>query len=146
MTINLYNKNFNEYKNTNENKKEYSLIEIEEIINIYNIYSEEDDIWGVDLIIAHIRKTFIYFIDSICYKPPCINQFFIIMFKDIINNEKYQGFFIKMNNRTKIIYEKILSFIYNMLTHNNLIEISLKIIITDTEMALINAIEKFFQK
>ena len=70
--------------------------------------------------------------------------FKVVVFKDIINCEKYPGLFIIMNNRTQSLYEKILTSISNILTQNSLLKISLEYIITDTEYALINAIKKIF--
>ena len=54
-----------------------------------------------------MRKANYLFIDATWYKPPGMSQLLIIMYKDIINGEKYPGFFIIMNNKLQDLYTKI---------------------------------------
>ena len=66
------------------------------------------------------------------------------MFKDTITHEKYPGFFIIMNNRIEQLYQRIFNFVLNILTQNMIYNLKLEYIITDTESAMINAINNVF--
>ena len=91
-----------------------------------------------------MRESKVFFIDATWYQPHGFQQLLIIMFKDVITHEKYPGFYITMNNRTEELYTRIFYSILNILTQNMIFNLKLKFIVTDTEMALINAINTVF--
>ena len=66
------------------------------------------------------------------------------MFKDTITHEKYPWFFIIMNNRIEQLYQRIFNSFLNILTQNMIYNLKLEYIITDTESAMINAINNVF--
>ena len=78
-------------------------------------YNYEDDkskpvlnkyaIWINDISISHIRKAKHLFIDGTWYRPDGFVQILIILYKDIITNEKLPGCFIIMNNKKYTLYK-----------------------------------------
>ena len=101
-------------------------------------------IWSSDLLIAHMRESRFFFIDATWHQPHGFQQLLIIMFKDIIIHEKYPGFFIIMNNRTEQLYQRIFNSVLNILTQNMIYNLKVDYIITDTENAMVNAINNVF--
>ena len=68
----------------------------------------------------------------------------IIIFKDFITAEYYPGFYILMSNKTEILYDLILKSISRIITQQEIYKIDFITITTDTELALINAINNNF--
>lgn len=66
------------------------------------------------------------------------------MFKNIITHKEYPGFFLIMNNRTEQLYQRIFNSVFNILTQNMIYNLKVKYIITDTENAMVNAINNIF--
>ena len=57
-----------------------------------------------------MRKSNYFFIDATKHKPPGRLQFLIIMYKNIINGEKYPGY---MNNKFQDLYTKIFKLLFS---------------------------------
>ena len=68
----------------------------------------------------------------------------IIIFKDFITSEYYPGFYILMSNKTEILYDLIFKSIIRIITQQEVYKLDFITITTDTEIALINAINKNF--
>ena len=101
-------------------------------------------IWSSDPIIARIRKSYHLFIDSIFHHPKDYTQLLIILFKDFISSEYYPGFFILMSNKTEILYDLIFKSLKRIISQQQIYELTFKTITTDTEVALINAVQNNF--
>ena len=114
--------------------------------NKKNPYPSEYFIWSTNQIIARERLSKHIFIDATFHHPIEYQQLLIIIFKDIITSEYYPGFFILMSNKTEILYDMVFKSIKNILTQNNIYELKIETITTDTEIALINAIHTNFPK
>ena len=67
-----------------------------------------------------------------------------MIFKDIIGADYIPGFYILMSNKTEILYNMVFKSLIKILTQNNIYKLELKTITTDTELALINAINNSF--
>ena len=111
-----------------------------------NPLNSEYFIWSSDSIIARIRKSNHLFIDATFHHPKDYSQLLIIIFKDFISSEYYPGFFILMSNKTEILYDLIFKSLIRIITQQNIYDISFRTITTDTEAALINAVERNFDK
>ena len=85
-----------------------------------------------------------FFIDGTFHHPLGYSQLLIIIFKDIITADYIPGFYILMSNRTEILYNMAFKSVKNILTQNNIYKLELKTVTTDTEIALINAINDTF--
>ena len=85
-----------------------------------------------------------WFVDATFHHPIEYFQLLIIIFKGIVTSEYYPGFFILMSNKTEIIYDMIFKSIKNILLQNNIYELNIDTITTDTELALINSIKNNF--
>ena len=103
-------------------------------------------IWSSDSIIARIRKSNHLFIDTTFHHPKDFTQLLIIIFKDYISSEYYPGFFILMSNKTEILYDLIFKSLKRIISQQNIYNLTFKTITTDTEIALINAVERNFDK
>ena len=114
--------------------------------NKKNPYPSEYFIWSTNQIIARERLSKHIFIDATFRHQIEYQQLLIIIFKDIITSEYYPGFFILMSNKTEILYDMVFKSIKNILTQNNIYELKIETITTDTEIALINAIHTNFPK
>ena len=68
----------------------------------------------------------------------------IIIFKDIISSDYIPGFYILMSNKTEIIYDMVFKSLKKILTQNGIYPLNIKTITTDTELALINAVNNNF--
>ena len=68
----------------------------------------------------------------------------IIIFKDFITAEYYPGFYILMSNRTELLYDLIFKSISRIITQQEIYKLDFISITTDTELALINAINNNF--
>ena len=85
------------------------------------------------------------FIDGTFHHPINYAQLLIILFKDSIISKFIPCFYILMSNKTEILYDLVFKSILRILTQNNLYHISYQTITTDTEIALINAINNNFE-
>ena len=101
-------------------------------------------IWSSNQIIARSRLSNHLFIDGTFHHPEKYSQLLIILFKDIVTSEYYPCFYILMSNKTEILYDMIFKSVKRILTQNNLYSLKFKTITTDTEIALINAINNNF--
>ena len=68
----------------------------------------------------------------------------IIMYKDIITNLKIPGIYMLLTGKNIEIYDLSLESIINILTENRKLELEVWSIITDTEIALIDTVKKYF--
>ena len=101
-------------------------------------------IWTTDMIIARARITNHLFIDATFHHPYNFSQLLILIFKDVISSEYIPCFFILMSNKTEILYTMIFKSIINILTQQNIYKLTIRTITTDTEIALMNAINTTF--
>ena len=101
-------------------------------------------IWSNEENIKRIRKAKHYFIDSTFHHPPEFKQLLIVMYKDIITDLKIPGIYILMNEKSENLYDIVFNSIFNLITNNGKIDINVISIVTDTEIALINSIRKYF--
>ena len=117
------------------------------ILRVYNYYlffteknktikTGEYAIWVDDNAIAHMRQSEHYQFDSTWYKPTGFSQILIGLYRDPITFEKYPGCYIIMNYKFENIYIKIFQAIKNILTQDNILELKLKYLTTDGEIAL----------
>lgn len=116
------------------------------ISNKKNPIKGEYFIWSYNSIMARLRQSEHFMIDSTFHHPESYAQLMIILFKDIITSEMQPGFFILMNNKTEIMYDLIFKSIIPIITQYNNYNMKLKSITSDIEIALINVININFQK
>ena len=90
--------------------------------------------------IARSRKSKHLFIDGTFHHPINYTKLLIILFKDTIISQYIPCFYVLMSNKTEIMYDLVFKSIIRILTQNNLCQLNYEIITTDTEIALINAI------
>ena len=107
-------------------------------------FPSEYFIWTSDPIIARSRLTNHLFIDGTFHHPIGFEQLLIIIFKDIVTSDYLPCFYILMSNKTEILYDLIFKSVKRILTQNNIYQLSIKTITTDTELALINAVKLNF--
>ena len=112
--------------------------------NKKNPLSCEYFVWTTDPIIARIRHSNHLFIDATFHHPQGYSQLLIIIFKDIITKEYYPGFYILMTNKTEILYDLIFKSVKRIITQQNIYSLNILTITTDTEIALINAVNNNF--
>ena len=112
--------------------------------NKKNPLSCEYFVWTTDPIIARIRHSNHLFIDATFNHPQGYSQLLIIIFKDIITKEYYPGFYILMTNKTEILYDLIFKSVKRIITQQNIYSLNILTITTDTEIALINAVNNNF--
>ena len=86
------------------------------------------------------------FVDCTFHHPINFGQLLIILFKDAIISQYNPYFYILMSNKSEILYDLVFKSILRILTQNNLYKISYQTITTDTEAALINAINANFNE
>ena len=96
------------------------------------------------MIISLARITNHLFIDDTFHHPYNFSQLLIIIFKDVISSEYIPCFFILMSNKNEILYTMIFKLIINILTQQNIYKLNIRTITTDTEIALMNAINTTF--
>ena len=114
--------------------------------NKKNPIPSEYFIWSSDQMIARSRLAKHLFIDGTFHHPVGFSQLLIIIFKDIVTSKYLPCFYILMSNKTEIIYDMIFKSIIRILTQNNIYNLDIKTITTDTEIALINSIKTNFPK
>ena len=66
------------------------------------------------------------------------------MYKDIITGIKVAGIYVLLNNKTEYLYDKAFESIINIITVNRTIELEINSIVTDSELALVKVIKKYF--
>ena len=108
--------------------------------NKKNPIPSEYYIWTTNQIISRMRISKHWFVDATFHHPIEYAQLLIIIFKDIVTSEYLPGFYILMSNKTEILYDMIFKSIKNILSQNDIYELKIDTITTDTELALINAI------
>ena len=86
------------------------------------------------------------FIDATFHHPKGYHQLLIILFKDIVITQYLPAFYVLMSNKTENLYNLIFKSIIRILTQNNLYDLDIQSITTDTETALINAVNNNFKK
>ena len=94
--------------------------------------------------IARERLSKHLFIDATYHHPIGYAQLLIIIFKDVVSSEYMPGFFILMSNKTEILYDMVFKSVIRILTQNYIYKLNIYTITTDTELALINAIQMNF--
>ena len=114
--------------------------------NKKNPITAEYFIWTSDQIISRLRKSKHLFIDSTFHHPKYYSQLMIIIFKDFITSEYYPGLFVLMSNKTEILYDLIFKSINRLISQQDIYELDIDTITTDTELALINAININYPK
>ena len=93
-----------------------------------------------------IAKSKVWFIDGTFHHPPDFDQLLLLMYKDYITSEKIVGMYILMNRRTENIHGEVFNSIKNIKNQNNKININMEYVVTDNEIALINSLNKIFDK
>ena len=91
-----------------------------------------------------MKKSNLIYIDGTFHHPIGYRQLIIIKYKDYITDLKIPAFYILINGKYQIYYEIILNSVCNILTDYNKAEINIKAVVSDTGIALINAIKKIF--
>ena len=84
-----------------------------------------------------------YLVDATFHLPKDFSEIMVIIYKDIIINEYLPGFYISFNNKTEMLYDYAFKSLKSILTQNGIYQLIIKTITTDTEVALINAINPF---
>ena len=140
----------NTWKRNSIKFTQYSILEENNLLNkskeiylreykVFYTYDEKNSkvklnkyvIWIDELNLSHIRQSKHIFIDGTWYWSNGYEQILIILYKDIIINEKIPGIFAIMNNKKYEIYKGILSCIYDLITQNNLYMINIESITSD---------------
>ena len=112
--------------------------------NKKNEIPSEYFIWSSNQMISRARISNHLFIDGTFHHPINFAQLLIILFKDAIISQYIPCFYILMSNKSEILYELVFKSILRILTQNNLYKINYQTITTDTEIALISAINRNF--
>ena len=112
--------------------------------NKKNPFPSEYFIWTSNQMIARERLSKHLFIDATYHHPIGYAQLLIIIFKDVVSSEYMPGFFILMSNKTEILYDMVFKSVIRILTQNYIYKLNINTITTDTELALINAIQMNF--
>ena len=95
--------------------------------------------------ISRARVSKHFFIDATFHHPEDFAEMMIIIFKDIVINEYLPSFYILLSNKTEMLYDIVFKSIIRILTQNNIYNLALETITTDSESALINAINANFK-
>ena len=94
--------------------------------------------------ISHIRRAKRIFIDGTWYRPSGFCQIIIILYKDIIINEKIPGCYNITNNKKYNIYKAALESFKNIITENNIFDLNINSITVYDEHALNNTVNDVF--
>ena len=114
--------------------------------NKKNPLTVEYFIWSTESIISRARVANHLFIDATFHHPKDYEELIIIIFKDIIIHEYLPGFYILVSSKSEQMYDIVFRSIYRILSQNNMYCLNIKTITTDTELALINAINSNFKE
>ena len=101
-------------------------------------------IWANDENIKRIRKSKHYYLDGTFHHPKEFKQLLILMYKDIITDLKIPGIYILLNGKSQVLYDEAFGSLINIITNNRKIDLDVVSIISDSEIALINIIKKYF--
>ena len=101
-------------------------------------------IWGNDENISRLRLSKNYFIDGTFHHPPEFKQLLIIMYRDIISSQNIPGIYILINGKYEEFYDIVFDSLIKIITQNHKYDLNVETIVTDTELALINVIKKYF--
>ena len=96
--------------------------------------------------ISRARVSNHYFVEATFHHPKDFSELMIIIFKDIINHDYLPGFYILLSNKTEMLYDLAFKSLRRILTQNDLYKLNIQTITTDTEVALINAINSNFNE
>ena len=96
------------------------------------------------LMISLARASNHYLVHATFHHPKDFSEIMVIIYKDIIINEYLPGFYILLSNKSEMLYNLALRSLKRILTQNRLYKLNIKTITTDTEVALINAINANF--
>ena len=107
--------------------------------------SSEYFIWSCNQMIARARVSKHLYIDGAFHHPIGYSQMLIIILKDIVTSDYLPCFYVLMSNKTEILYDIVFKSVKRILTQNNIFNLEIQTIITDTENALINAINNNFK-
>ena len=112
--------------------------------NKKNPFPSEYFIWTSNQIIARSSLTRHLFVDATFHNPKDFSQLLIIIFKDIVIAEYLPCFYILMTKKIEILYDILFKSVKRILTQNYIYKLNIKTITSDTEVALINAINNNF--
>ena len=101
-------------------------------------------IWGNDENISRLRLSKNYFIDVTFHHPPEFKQLLIIMYRDIITSQNIPGIYILINGKFEEFYDIVFDSLIRIITQNHKYDLNVETIVTDTELALINVLKKYF--
>ena len=82
------------------------------------------------------------FLDGTFHHPKEYKQLLVLMFHDLLTNQNIPGIFILINGKFEKFYEIVFKSMYNIITQNEEYQLKAKIIVTDSEIALLNALKK----
>ena len=146
-TSNRFNKTsilFNKYDYENRLIfREYRSLYIQ-TENKNNPINYEYVIWANEENISRMGKAENLYIDATFHHPPEFKELLIFMYKDIITELKIPGIYALLNNKSEKIYELVFKDVLKILTWNSLRELNVKTVVTDSEKALINNVNRFF--
>ena len=91
-----------------------------------------------------MRESKNWFIDATFHKPKDFYQLLIVYYKDIISKEKLPALYILMNNKIYENYISVFESIKCLISQNNTISFNVETITSDSENALILAINECF--
>ena len=94
--------------------------------------------------ISRSRIAHHFFIDGTFHHPKNSQQLLITLFKDIIINEYISCFFILMSQKNQQLYNFALQSVKTILTQYDIYTLKIETITTDTEGALIKALNNNF--
>ena len=146
-TSNRFNKSsilFNKYDYENRLIfREYRSLYIQ-TENKNNPINYEYVIWANEENISRMGKAENLYIDATFHHPPEFKELLIFMYKDIITELKIPSIYALLNNKSEKIYELVFKDVLKILTWNSLRELNVKTVVTDSEKALINNVNRFF--
>ena len=93
-----------------------------------------------------ITKSNNLFIDGTFHHPVEFTQLLIIMYKDIITDLKIPGIYILLNSKNEDLYNMVFEDVIKLISWQGLKKINIKTIVTDSERALMNSVNKNFPK
>ena len=84
------------------------------------------------------------YIDATFHHPREFEELLIFMYKGVITELKIPGIYALLNNKSEKIYELVFNDVLKILTWNSLRELNVKTVVTYSEKALINNVNRFF--
>ena len=101
-------------------------------------------IWANEENLKRIRISNHLFIDSTFHHPQEFKQLLIIMYHDLVSNLNIPGIYALTNGKSEYHYDVVFNSIINIITLSRNIDINIKSIVTDSELALIKIVKKYF--